>query len=173
MDNKKLYIEYYDANREKLSLFHQPWWLDAVCGRENWDVCLETRDNRVLAYMPYYTTRKYGFRFLSMPPLTPYLGPEMADQISGQDISPGDTKKIYTSLVSQLPDFDFFNQSFRPEVTNWMPFHWSGFRQTTRYTYCFSNAENCSNFSCSLTKRSLSVSSERERRKTAKSLSST
>src|SRR5262249_55963448 len=28
-----------------------------------------------------------------------------------------------------------FGQSFWPGLTNWLPFYWAGFSQTTRYTY--------------------------------------
>jgi hypothetical protein len=40
-----------------------------------------------------------------------------------------------TQLVEQLPHFAFFGQSFHYSITNWLPFYWQGFQQTTRYTY--------------------------------------
>ena len=30
---------------------------------------------------------------------------------------------------------DTFQQKFLPDFTNWLPFYWNGFEQTTRYTY--------------------------------------
>jgi hypothetical protein len=40
-----------------------------------------------------------------------------------------------TALIEGLPPHDFFNQSFHYSISNWLPFYWSGFEQTTRYTY--------------------------------------
>jgi lipid II:glycine glycyltransferase (peptidoglycan interpeptide bridge formation enzyme) len=39
------------------------------------------------------------------------------------------------ALIDALPPFDYFEQNFHPSVTNWLPFHWRGFEETTRYTY--------------------------------------
>lgn len=38
-------------------------------------------------------------------------------------------------LIDQLPRFDYFVQCWDHSVTNWLPFKWRGFEQTTRYTY--------------------------------------
>ncbi len=38
-------------------------------------------------------------------------------------------------LIDQLPPFGSFSQNWSPEMQNWLPFYWRGFRQTTRYTY--------------------------------------
>jgi hypothetical protein len=38
-------------------------------------------------------------------------------------------------LIAQLPRFDLFQQTFAPSLTNWLPFYWEGFQQTTFYTY--------------------------------------
>lgn len=40
-----------------------------------------------------------------------------------------------TELIEQLPEFTEFAQNFHHSVTNWAPFYWKGFRQTTAYTY--------------------------------------
>ena len=38
-------------------------------------------------------------------------------------------------LIHQLPPFSSFLQNFSYEVTDWLPFYWEKFKQTTRYTY--------------------------------------
>jgi lipid II:glycine glycyltransferase (peptidoglycan interpeptide bridge formation enzyme) len=38
-------------------------------------------------------------------------------------------------LIEQLPEFAAFHQLFHPAITNWLPFFWRGFEQTTSYTY--------------------------------------
>jgi hypothetical protein len=44
-------------------------------------------------------------------------------------------KEVLTSIINSLPAVDSFQQKFLPEFTNWLPFYWNGFKQTTRYTY--------------------------------------
>jgi hypothetical protein len=48
-------------------------------------------------------------------------------------------KEVYFSIIDQLPDIDHFSQNFYYLVTNWLPFYWKGFNQTTRYTYLIKN----------------------------------
>jgi lipid II:glycine glycyltransferase (peptidoglycan interpeptide bridge formation enzyme) len=73
-----------------------------------------------------------------MPPLTPYLGPVIGYP-EGQKYTNrlSHEKKVLTQLIEQLPPFDYFVQYFPPDFTNWLPFYWKGFSQTTRYTYRF------------------------------------
>ena len=51
-------------------------------------------------------------------------------------------KEAYTSLIEKLPAFDFFSQKFYPGFSNWLPFYWKGFKQTTSYTYIIENLKN-------------------------------
>jgi len=45
-------------------------------------------------------------------------------------------------LIAQLPRFDLFQQALAPAVTNWLPFYWEGFQQTTFYTYRIESLAN-------------------------------
>jgi hypothetical protein len=117
----------------------QPWWLDAVCGPDNWGVCLARDDGgNITGVLPWYRTRRFGLSVILQPPFTSYGGPwfqyphnpdfKRASRYAFE-------KKTCTALISQLPKTAVFKQTFRPEITNHLPFHWQGFRQTTRYTY--------------------------------------
>ncbi|MEI8378437.1 MAG: GNAT family N-acetyltransferase, partial [bacterium] len=44
-------------------------------------------------------------------------------------------KDLLDELISGLPEHDLFRQNFHHSLSNWLPFYWRGFRQTTRYTY--------------------------------------
>jgi len=44
-------------------------------------------------------------------------------------------KEVITELIRQLPAFDCFRLNLYRSLTNWLPFYWQGFTQTTRYTY--------------------------------------
>ncbi|MEG1544137.1 MAG: GNAT family N-acetyltransferase [Tannerellaceae bacterium] len=117
-----------------IPLFSRDWWLDAACGETNWEVLLLEQKGRVQAALPLYIPHK---GIVSMPPYTQTMGPWFAE---GAD----DTK--YTTLLSQrqalsktliegLSIYPHFLQNFSPQITDWLPFYWAGYRQTTRYTY--------------------------------------
>ena len=121
---------------ESLPLFSRDWWLDAVCGSENWDVAVARGGGRIVASLPYIMRRIYGCRVIRMPLVTPTLGvwiryPERQKYAHRLSLE----KKLMTELISQLPAFHHFVQRFHPTLTNWMPFYWRGFDQTTYYTY--------------------------------------
>lgn len=41
-----------------IPIFSRDWWMDAVCGEDNWDVLLVEKDNEIVASMPYYKKKK-------------------------------------------------------------------------------------------------------------------
>ena len=51
-------------------------------------------------------------------------------------------KKLMRALIDGLPPFTRFRQKFVPTVTNWLPFFWAGFEQSTNYTYRFEDLTN-------------------------------
>lgn len=116
----------------------QPWWLDAVCGDDNWQVCLATNgDGEITGVLPYFLRRKYGLRFILMPPFTDYIGPLLVypDKQQGFARQYAFEKQTLGQLIEQLPSFHFFNQQYFPAFDYWLPFYWRGYHQTTLYTY--------------------------------------
>lgn len=129
----------FAESQEGLPLFHRPWWLDAVCGAANWGVAVYEKGGRLWASMPFYVKRQNGFVALTMPRLTRYLGPFILYP-EGQKYQKKLSweKEVMTALVEQLPRFDIFKQQWGFEYTNWLPFYWKQFRQTTLYSYFIS-----------------------------------
>lgn len=117
------------------SIFQTGWWLDAVAP-EMWDEVSVEQSGEVLARMPFVLQKsKLGLVYIGVPQLTQTLGPWIM-QTTGKESSRLSTqKKLCTELVGSLPDFDYFQQSFHYSITNWLPFYWAGFKQTTNYTY--------------------------------------
>ncbi|MFM1876564.1 MAG: hypothetical protein RL266_2301, partial [Bacteroidota bacterium] len=73
---------------------------------------------------------------ITVPPLTPYMGPWLHYPVGQKESTRlSFEKKMFEQLIAQLPRTDKFIQYFHPEITNWLPFYWNGFEQTTRYTY--------------------------------------
>jgi hypothetical protein len=123
------------------ALFDQPWWLDAVApGR--WSEVVVRRGDEVLARLPYVVRERLGMRVLGQPPLTQSLGPWVRPT-PGKYAKRLETEKdLMGELIAGLPRFDAFDQSFSPEVTNWLPFHWAGFEATVLYTYRIEGLED-------------------------------
>ena len=120
---------------ENACVFCQPWWLQAV-SPDNWDVVFVERGDEVAAVLPYaYKIRLGKYRLIEHPYLTFYLGPRLRDSHAKYTNRLADEKDLMTELIEKLPPFATFQQWFHPSITNWLPFYWKGFKQTTRYTY--------------------------------------
>lgn len=116
------------------SLFQQPWWLDAVAPGM-WDEVVIKEGGEVVARLPYVIKKKLGFTVLTQPPLTQTLGPWIKAVDLKMVSSIAREHRLLNGLIEQLPKFDAFFQNFHYSIRNWLPFCWSGFSQTTRYTY--------------------------------------
>lgn len=116
----------------------QAWWLDAVCVKGSWDVLLYEEQGNIIAAMPFHVRRKFGMTFIIEPQLTPYSGiwmkyPENCLLRNRYELD----KKVCSYFIDQLENrkIAFYRQTFHPNFTNWHPFYWQGFCQTTRYSY--------------------------------------
>ncbi len=126
------------------SVFHEPWWLDAVVGPENWGECRVEKNGELIARLPWCRRKKNGFIYCDEPNLTPFLGPWFKKPAHG--ISPynklAKEKELTNELLRQLPAHDYFSHCFQPEITNWQPWYWRGYSATTFYTYRIDDMSN-------------------------------
>jgi len=134
--NKEKYINLCKTEKT-IPIFSQVFWLNAVAGPNNWDVVIvENKNHEIIGAMPYVWKKKYGFKILTMPKLTQTLGPWLKYPENQKNHSRlSFEKKIMTQLIEQLPKFNYFTQNLHYSITNWLPFYWKGFQQTTLYTY--------------------------------------
>ena len=139
MINKQKYREF--CKREKdIPIFSKDWWLDSVCEANGWDVVLIEKGGQVTASLPYCKTKKAIFDIITMPKLTQTMGvyikyppkQKYYKRLSWE-------KDMMSKLIDSLPKVDMFSQNFDKCITNWLPFYWTGFEQTTRYTYVIEN----------------------------------
>ncbi len=122
-------------------LFQQPWWLDAVAPGE-WNAVTVEHGGRVVGRLPYVKKRRWGFDYLVMPPLTQTLGPWIEPKEAKYPKILAWQKDIMTELIDRIPKVDYFCQNFHYKISNWLPFFWRGFEQTTRYTYVLHDISN-------------------------------
>ncbi len=126
----------FSKNEPDIPVYSRPWYLDAVCGDNGWGVLLYTRDNKIVASMPYYITRRLAIKIIKMPSLTQSLGVYLkypASIDSGSKLSL--EKKVYSYFIERLPKVGAQFHNFHYSFTNWLPFFWKGYKQTTKYTY--------------------------------------
>lgn len=139
MDAKDRYRKFSEETAD-IPIFSKSWWLDAVAGEENWNVVLVEKGGQIRASMPYVIKPKLHYKIMTMPVLTQTLGPYIKyphGQKYVQRISY--EKEVCNALLQQLPDCAYFIQNFHYSITNWLPFYWANYKQTTRYTYVIEN----------------------------------
>ncbi len=139
-----LYEDFCHEQQISLPLFFQPYWLDAVCPNGEWDaVVIQDKNERVLAILPYIEVKKYGLKTIIGPPLSPYLGLWINYPPDCKNVIKYDwDNEIVEQVLSQLPNFSYFQQSFHTGFRNWSPFYWADFQQFTHYSYKFEDTSD-------------------------------
>ncbi|MDR2765477.1 MAG: GNAT family N-acetyltransferase [Tannerella sp.] len=125
---------------ESIPLFSRDWWLDAACGEANWNVLLTEENQQVRAAWPLYQPCAH---LVTMPPCTQTMGIWFAP--FPDDMKYASVLERRQSLCKQFIDRlkpRFFLQNFPYTFTDWLPFYWAGYRQTTRYTYLLHNLKD-------------------------------
>jgi len=129
----------FAAQMPDLPLFMQPWYLDVVCNGGIWNAALVQKGGRTIAALPYFLKRKLGWNYVTMPQLCKQMGPYLLPEYRTLKWE----MRLYEDLIAQLPaGLAAFEQNFNYSVTNWLPFYWKGFKQTTLYSYVLSLKES-------------------------------
>lgn len=142
MTNKQKYREFCKVE-ENIPIYSKDWWLDSACGKDKWDVAIVEKDSSIVASLPYYKINKSIFSLITLPPLTQIMGVYIKyPKKQKYETKLSYEKKVMNELIEKLPSFDLFNQNFYYSITNWLPFYWKGFQQTTRYTYVIEDLDD-------------------------------
>ena len=132
MTNKEKYHQL--CQTADIPIFSKDWWLDIVCGKKNWEVLLIEEKGEIKGTMPIYRPLS---RCITMPSYTQNMGPWLAPEAADCKYTTllGRRQQLLKQFIRQLPATNSFLQNFSYSITDWLPFYWAGFQQTTRYTY--------------------------------------
>lgn len=134
--NKQKYLEF--CKKVYVPIYSQSWWLDAVCGAENWDVWLLENGSEIEAAMPYYIEKRGNYTYITKALLSQNNGiifnyPSGAKDIAKQQFE----EKVIDAACKfiQSLNVDVYEQQYHYDFKNWLPFFWNYYSAITRYTY--------------------------------------
>lgn len=139
--------EKYEEFCEKtyVPIYSKPWWMDAVCGEENWDVWFYENGSDVLAAMPYYFEHRGPYLYITKAPLTQNNGIIFRyPKGSGKIAKAAFEEKVIDAACQFLQNMgvDVYEQQYHHTFCNWLPFFWNHYIAVTRYTYIFSDLKD-------------------------------
>ena len=135
LENRKEKYQNFCNQNQDLPLFLRYSWYKALFD-DDWDVILVEKNGNIQGFLPYILTKKKTFSLIRPPMLTPYQGVWLNYPKGQKNTSKlSFEKEVISDIINALPQTDAFQQKFIPEFTNWLPFYWADFNQTTRYTY--------------------------------------
>ena len=135
-DNKAKYVEF--CHSTYVPVFSQPWWMDAVCGSENWDVWLFEQGGKTAAAMPYYLERRGQYRYITKAPLTQNNGILFRHEDNAGPLPRAKFEEHVIEAACQFIsglDMDVYEQQYHRSFVSWSPFFWQGYEAIPRYTY--------------------------------------
>lgn len=140
---KEKYIGF--CEKVYVPIYSKSWWLDAICGEDNWDVWLYENGSDILAAMPYYIEKRGDYTYITKAPLTQNNGiifnyPQGAKDIAKRQFE----EKVIDAACEFIESLkvDAYEQQYQYDFTNWLPFFWNYYNSITRYTYVFEDLTN-------------------------------
>jgi hypothetical protein len=124
-----------EKERYSYSLFQEPWWLDIVAPGQ-WNEAVVEKGGHLIARLPYIERKKSlaRLKIVDQPPFTNTLGPWIAEPKGKYSKQLSTYSTLLQDLVSQIPEFDYFEQNLHHKIDNWLPFHWDFYEMFLSYT---------------------------------------
>lgn len=125
--------------REKtIPVFSQAWWLDAVCGKDQWSVFLLGNGMDIKASLVYKIEESAEGRRIGRIPLTQTNGIWIKYGVNQGIISrQAYEEKIVNEICDHIESLGLvkYDQQYHYQYTNYLPFFWRYYSETTRYSY--------------------------------------
>lgn len=150
-EEKVLYEKF--CTKTYIPIFSQPWWLDAVCGKDNWGVHVLEKSGQLLGAMPYYVENRNGYEIITKAHHSQNNGILINYQQNMKYVAMLDRQE---EVVNEMCDYieslgvDKYEQQYHYSFTNYLPFKWRDYSAMIRYTYVIDDTSDmekiCSNF---------------------------
>lgn len=136
LTNKEKYAEF--CKQTYVPIYSKPWWLDAICGPDNWDVWNYETGGNIVAAMPYYKEKRGSYNYITKAPLTQNNGIIFKEEpnrklpkLSAQQ------EKIIDAACDFIESLglDVYEQQYQHTFVNWSPFFWNNYTCVLRYSY--------------------------------------
>jgi len=117
-------------------VFAQPWFLDVVCGADQWFAIVVEKKGEAIGAMAFAFEKAWGQRAIVNRKMQPYtcILIDVPSNMKGVNARSRE-KEVVEAIAANLPNVDRVNIKLYHNVQNWLPFYWKGFQQTTFYTY--------------------------------------
>jgi len=113
-------------------VFCYSWWLESIT-KSNFKILALFENEEIVAGIPMAFDIQNK---VNEPPLTRTLGVLYKNgEYTSKRKQTSVERKWVSELLNHLSLKDFVQMSMHHNFTDWLPFRWNGFRQTTRYTY--------------------------------------
>lgn len=127
------------CKREKtIPVFSQAWWLDAVCGKNQWSVYLIGNGMDIKASLVYKIVEDVEGRKIGRISLTQTNG-IWIKYASGQGIISRQAyeEKIVNEMCDHIESLGLvkYDQQYHYQYTNFLPFFWRYYKEIIRYSY--------------------------------------
>ncbi len=130
---KSEYNEFIDASPQGI-LFQHTWWLDTLAP-DCYEIVVIRESGKIKAAWPLVYAGATRTGSVSQPQLTKHLGMLFEHSDAKYTARLSSEMRLMDTLLDCIPEDVGVKQNFHYDFTNWLPLHWRGYSQTTRYTY--------------------------------------
>lgn len=130
-DQYNLWNDFVDISPQG-DVFCYTWWLEAIT-KFNFKIFAIIENGKIVAGMPVAFN---SHNKVDIPPLTRTLGILYRNNVHESKQKQASAERRWLSeLIKYIPLDGFVQMCMHHNFTDWLPFRWNGFNQTTRYTY--------------------------------------
>ena len=136
MTNKEKYS--YFCKKVYVPIYSKPWWMDAVCLPDNWNVWIYESGGDICAAMPYYVEIKGAYKYITRAPLSQNNGIIFKINEGSKRETRARFQEHVIDAANEYIDslvLDVYEQQYHYTFDNWLPFFWNQYTAITRYTY--------------------------------------
>jgi hypothetical protein len=102
----------------------------------DWEAMIAVKDDQWQMVFPLKQSKKFGLRYFLQPKFTQFLGPVFTRYSGIQSKELQWKNGLLTALCERLKkDFHYLNFNVHPDFNYPLPFTWSKFRLSPKYTY--------------------------------------